>query len=141
MRRPPPVPHADIGQLVLLAVDDDEPRLPLARKHPPAGHNVIEGVTGVDMHELIVEHALTPQADGRRTASLVISDVRMPDWSGLAVLRVVRRADVSLPIVLMTAFGDAATHAEARALGASAIYDKPIDLDVLVEAAKTFMAT
>ena len=37
--------------------------------------------------------------------------------------------------VIMTGFGDARTHADARSLGAVAIYDKPVDLDELIAAA------
>lgn len=141
MRRPPPAPAtADSGPIVLLAEDDAALRNLLARKLRRAGYGVLEAATGVELIELIVEHALTPLTLGKRSASLVISDIRMPGWSGLEVLGLVRRAEVALPIILMTAFGDAATHASARSLGASAIYDKPVDLDVLVEAARTLIA-
>ena len=141
MRRPSPAPlTADSGPVVLLAEDDDELRSLLARKLRRAGYGVIEAATGVELIELIVAHAMGPLTMGKRSASLVISDIRMPGWTGLEVLTVLRRAEVTLPIILMTAFGDAATHASARSLGASAIYDKPVDLDVLVAAARTLIA-
>jgi DNA-binding response OmpR family regulator len=35
-------------------------------------------------------------------------------------------------VILITAFGDEETYAEARRLGAAAVLDKPFDLDDLV---------
>jgi DNA-binding response OmpR family regulator len=132
MRRvPPPVAPADHGPIVLLAEDDDELRRLLARKLRRCGCDVIEARTGVQLVELAVEHTVEPLAPGERGASLVISDVRMPGHTGLEVLCLLRRADVTIPIILMTAFGDAETHAEAELLGATAIFDKPVDLDEL----------
>jgi DNA-binding response OmpR family regulator len=62
----------------------------------------------------------------------VVSDVRMPGWSGLEVLAIAQMLDVELPFVLITAFGDQETHKIARALGAIAVLNKPFDLDELV---------
>lgn len=134
MRRiPPPTPanDHDHGPVVLLAEDDDELRHLLARKLRRCGCDVIEARTGVQLVELAVEHTMAPLPVGERGAALVISDVRMPGRTGLEVLCLLRRADVEVPIILMTAFGDAAIHAEAELLGATAIFDKPVDLDEL----------
>jgi DNA-binding NtrC family response regulator len=62
---------------------------------------------------------------------LVISDERMPGMAGLEVLDALRRAGWPTPFILITGFGDQATHASARRLGASAVFDKPFDLDDL----------
>jgi CheY-like chemotaxis protein len=62
---------------------------------------------------------------------LVISDVRMPGWTGLGVLMSLRQADWALPVILITAFGDDQTHAQARRLGAAAMLDKPFEVDDL----------
>lgn len=51
----------------------------------------------------------------------------MPGKSGLEVLAGLRQSDWSTPVILITAFGDEWTHAEAQRLGATSI-DKPFDL-------------
>jgi len=122
---------ADHGPVVLLAEDDDELRRLLARKLRRCGCDVIEARTGTQLVELAVEHTVEPLPPGERGAALVISDVRMPGHTGLEVLCLLRRADVEVPIILMTAFGDAAIHAEAELRGATAIFDKPVELDEL----------
>jgi DNA-binding NtrC family response regulator len=70
---------------------------------------------------------------------LIISDVRMPGVSGLDVLATLRREDWSTPVILMTAFGDLETRAEARRLGAKALFDKPFDVDDLRTAVSWFL--
>jgi DNA-binding response OmpR family regulator len=74
-------------------------------------------------------------------ASLIITDVRMPGRDGLAILRGLRHYPWCPPFMLVTAFGDPETHAEARRLGATAVFDKPFDLDSLrVEVEKVALA-
>jgi DNA-binding NtrC family response regulator len=55
----------------------------------------------------------------------------MPAFSGLEVLADLRSKNTTLPVILITAFGDRQTHAEALALGAYAVFDKPFDVDDL----------
>lgn len=69
------------------------------------------------------------RTDGGR-ADLVVSDVRMPQCSGMAVLERLRAAGQGMPVILMTAFGDAACRDRARSLGA-VLFDKPFELDEL----------
>lgn len=62
---------------------------------------------------------------------VIISDVRMPGWSGLEVLDILRAGNAALPVILITGFGSHDTHDVAQRLGAAAIFDKPFDLDDL----------
>jgi DNA-binding NtrC family response regulator len=64
-----------------------------------------------------------------RPLDLIVSDVRMPGWTGLDLLDVVRRARMGTPVLLITAFGAPETHQEAARLGAGAVLNKPFDLD------------
>jgi CheY-like chemotaxis protein len=61
---------------------------------------------------------------------LIISDIRMPVCSGLRIVEALRRAGWPTPMVLMTAFGDEHTRAQATDLRA-VLLDKPFDLDDL----------
>lgn len=67
---------------------------------------------------------------------LVISDIRMPGESGLAVLEDLRHRDWATPVILITAFGDHETHEESRRVGANVILDKPFELDHLLNIVK-----
>ncbi len=66
---------------------------------------------------------------------LIISDVRMPGLSGLQVVARLRETDCTTPVILISAFGDVETHAQAERLGAT-LLDKPFLLEELRQAAR-----
>ena len=112
---------------VLLAEDDTEMRRLLVSTLLREHCEVIEARNGSQLWERL-EQVVTHQ---QQALDLIISDVRMPGRSGLDVLRVLRRTDRQTPVILITAFGDPETHAEAYQLGALAVFNKPFDLDDL----------
>lgn len=110
---------------VLLADDDDELRSVIAEVLRSDGYEVIEARNGEELWALL----LSELEDGPvHRPGVVICDIRMPGASGLEILRALRACNKSMPVVLTTAFGDEATHAEAESLGAELLLDKPFDL-------------
>lgn len=71
-------------------------------------------------------------APGAERCDLIISDIRLPGATGLDVLERTRRRRHYPPVILMTAFGDEDTHAQAHRLGAAAVFDKPFEMDELL---------
>jgi DNA-binding response OmpR family regulator len=92
------------------------------------GYEVIEARDGWQLLQYLATHA---RAVDDNPIDLVISDIRMPGKTGLDILAGLRWADPSTPFILITGFGDMQTHMEARRLGASAVFDKPFDLEHL----------
>jgi YesN/AraC family two-component response regulator len=84
--------------------------------------------------------AVTSAATGRegirlaRTCAprLMLAELRLPDMTGLELLRELRAADHLMPVVMMTANGSTASAVEAMKLGASDYLEKPIDVDHLL---------
>jgi two-component system, NtrC family, response regulator PilR len=68
---------------------------------------------------------------GRGAVDLLISDIKMPDMSGVDVLRAAKAADAGLPAIMMTAFASTETAVEAMRLGACDYLVKPFDVDEL----------
>ena len=67
------------------------------------------------------------------TACLIV-DVRMPRMSGLALQQQLTKAQCPIPIIFITAHGDAETRARALRAGAVAFFDKPFSDEVLLGA-------
>lgn len=66
-------------------------------------------------------------------ADLILSDVRMPDMSGIELLRTARKLLPNVEVVMMTAFANVETAREAFLLGAYDFVQKPFDNDVVKE--------
>jgi CheY-like chemotaxis protein len=67
------------------------------------------------------------------TASLILilSDINMPGMSGLELLPKAKAARPDVPIIMITAYGDAETKRKALEGGAEALLTKPIDFVLL----------
>jgi two-component system, LuxR family, response regulator FixJ len=62
----------------------------------------------------------------------VITDVRMPDMSGIELLRRLKELKIGVPVVVITGHGDIALAVEAMKMGAADFFEKPFDDDLLV---------
>jgi CheY-like chemotaxis protein len=65
------------------------------------------------------------------TLILILSDINMPGMSGLEMLPIVRAARPDVPVIMITAYGDAETKRKALENGASDLLTKPIDFATL----------
>ena len=62
---------------------------------------------------------------------LILSDINMPGMSGLELLPRARAARPDVPVIMITAYGDADTKRKALEAGAEALLTKPIDFAAL----------
>jgi len=62
---------------------------------------------------------------------LILSDINMPGMSGLELLPKAKAARPDVPVIMITAYGDAETRRKALEGGAEALLTKPIDFDLL----------
>jgi CheY-like chemotaxis protein len=62
---------------------------------------------------------------------LILSDINMPEMTGLELLPKARAARPDVPIIMITAYGDADTKRKALESGAEALLTKPIDFALL----------
>jgi CheY-like chemotaxis protein len=64
---------------------------------------------------------------------LILSDINMPGMTGLEMLPKVKQLRPEVPVIMITAYGDAETKRKALASGASGLLTKPIDFTLLRE--------
>ncbi|MEH6477781.1 MAG: response regulator [Sneathiella sp.] len=62
---------------------------------------------------------------------LLLSDINMPGMSGMDLLSEVKSRKPDLPVIMITAYGDEKTEAEAKAKGADQLVAKPVDFNFL----------
>ena len=62
---------------------------------------------------------------------LILSDINMPGMSGLELLPKAKELRPDVPIIMITAYGDAETKRKALENGAEALLTKPIDFGAL----------
>ena len=117
--------HAEV---ILLAEDDREMRRLLEQRFRRDGYEVELCADGFELLQHIdsfSEEHLPWKFD------LIVSDIRMPGFTGMEILEYVDTIMEFPPMILITAFGDDETRAKAEQLNAAAILDKPFDLDEL----------
>lgn len=112
---------------VLLVEDQPEVRRVVRRNLAKAGYEVVEAWNGRVAVELARESSF----------DLVISDVRMPDMSGLELLTALREHDPDLPVVLTSGWPGPSDTLDAEAIGAFAYLQKPVPFDVMLDAARS----
>ena len=62
---------------------------------------------------------------------LVLSDINMPGMTGLELLPKAKATRPDVPVIMITAYGDAETKRKALEAGAEALFTKPIDFGAL----------
>jgi len=110
---------------IVVAEDDFEMRRLVSDCLRKAGHEVHEVIDGSTLLRRVESSLMV-----RTTVDLVVTDVRMPGYSGLEIVSCLREAGVHVPVVLMTAFGNLETQQRAEQLGATLI-DKPFKMQEL----------
>ena len=103
---------------ILVIEDDPDGRRSVTDALESAGHRVVAAADGA---------AGLAELNGGEF-DLVLSDVRLPDISGLEVLERIHRRMPELPVLLMTAYGTVATAVDALRAGAYDYILKPLDL-------------
>jgi CheY-like chemotaxis protein len=71
---------------------------------------------------------------------LILSDINMPGMTGLEMLPKVKEIRPEVPVIMITAYGDADTKRKALENGASGLLTKPIDFSLLREEIDTRVA-
>jgi CheY-like chemotaxis protein/Tfp pilus assembly protein PilZ len=104
------------AETTVLVVDDEESlREVLEFEFQRRGYRVLTAASGNEAFALACEHPI----------DVVVSDVRMPDGSGVDLLRRLKERDVRLPVIIfVTAYSDLPTE-QAYDMGVEAIISKP----------------
>jgi two-component system NtrC family response regulator len=107
----------------ILVVDDEaSQRELLAGFLAKQGYEVVAAASGTEALQRLQ----------RETFDLILTDHRMPQMSGLDLLKAAREVNPEVPVVVMTAYGSVEQAVAAMKAGAYDYLGKPIDLDDLL---------
>jgi two-component system response regulator FixJ len=115
------------SNLVHIIDDDDAVRDSLSFLLRAADFNVVA-------HQSATHFLETPPRD---IDGCVITDVRMPDMSGLDLLRQLRDQSCMVPVIVMTGHGDIQLAVEAMKAGAVDFLEKPFDDERVLAAVRS----
>jgi two-component system response regulator FixJ len=73
-------------------------------------------------------------------AGVIVTDVRMPEMTGLELVKRLKARDVGLPIIMITGHGDVPLAVEAMKAGVVDFLEKPFEEDSLLAAIRSAMA-
>jgi DNA-binding NtrC family response regulator len=72
-----------------------------------------------------------------KSYDIVLTDVRMPDMGGMLILRDIKKAKPSMPVIIITGYANVQTAMQAMKLGAAEYIEKPFTPDQLLKAVHT----
>ena len=117
--------------LLILVVDDEPDVETLFRQQ--FRRDLRAGRFAMDFAQSAPEALERIAAAKDRSLILILSDINMPGMSGLELLPKIRAAYPDVPVIMITAYGDADTRRRALECGAAGLMAKPIDFAALRE--------
>ncbi len=121
-----------MGLAPILIVDDEsEMRSALAHALTRGGFNVESAASGNDALLKIKKDPI----------SLVITDIKMPEMSGMEVLGAVKKISPQIPVIVITAYGSIHNAVEAMRAGAADYLLKPFSFETLEATVKKVLAS
>ena len=95
---------------------------------------------GMDFATSAAEALARIASTDEQSLILILSDVNMPGMTGLEMLPRVKEMRPSVPVLMITAYGDPETRRKAIQSGATGLLTKPIDFTLLREEIDTRLA-
>jgi CheY-like chemotaxis protein len=116
-------------QLLILVVDDEPDVEALFRQH--FRRDLRDGRFAMEFAQSAPAALQCISNAGSASLILILSDINMPGMSGLELLPKAKAVRPDVPIIMITAYGDADTKRKALESGADALFTKPIDFGML----------
>ncbi len=109
----------------ILVVDDKRAQLKTLRRGLIVkGYRVVEAISGNEaLNHLSRDHKI----------DLVLTDYSMPEMNGIELLKKIREKNKTIPIVIMSAYGDKDLVIEGMHYRCDGFIDKPFDMEELLE--------
>ena len=126
----------------MAAVPTGKPRILIVDDEPAVVALLRRILSTEDVEILPARSGTEALAIARRSRlNLVILDVKLPDVSGVEVLRRIRTIDDSVPVIMVTSYGSPETIRASMKLGAFDYLTKPFDSEEIRRLAREALAS
>ncbi|MDY6821748.1 MAG: sigma-54 dependent transcriptional regulator [Deferribacterota bacterium] len=116
----------------ILIVDDEASHRTMLKLHlEHEGYKTEEASNGLEALNLVKKHKF----------SVMLLDLKMDILDGLALLEIIRKQNIDLPVIVITAVGTIEKAVKATKLGAVDFITKPVDMNYLLELLKKIRPT
>jgi len=123
-------PNDERQRSILVVDDDEELRLALVKSLSKAKYRVHAGANFKDGLDILKSQQI----------DLLLTDLKMPDKSGIDLLKEVKTVSPKTRVIVMTAYGEMESYLEAMNIGAYDYINKPINRDALMDLVKNALA-
>lgn len=115
------------GKPLILAVDDEESIRNLIKyTFEPNDYEVITAENGKKAISILDNNPV----------DVIITDLLMPSMTGITLIREMKKRKSSIPIIIITAYGNTDMVKEIIAEGVFRLIEKPLDFDILIPIVK-----
>ena len=115
----------------ILYIDDDAENLRTFKRLFRKEYDILLAESGEEGLRILQEHAPIP---------IIITDQRMPEMTGIELVRRLKAQGFALPIVMITGHADVPLAVEAMKAGVADFIEKPFDDEALLSAIRTALA-
>ena len=118
---PPPAAHKKAVKKQICIVDDE----------PKIGELFVTVLRrdGFDSRAFTNPAALLEHIDSGQVPDVILADLMMPGMNGIEMLEALKKRNISIPVIIMTAHSSVQTAVEAMRLGAFHYLQKPVNLE------------
>ncbi len=113
---------------ILVVEDEEQTRRSLSTVLESAGYKVFDVKNGKEAKE-----TLHDKLSGSENYDLILTDIFMPDMTGLELIDFLKDRKKPLPIVVISGYLDDRLKSQLNGRGCSTFIDKPFEPEVLLE--------
>jgi two-component system response regulator (stage 0 sporulation protein F) len=106
----------DEKKFILLVDDDQEFRKAMKKMFERSGYDVTLAADGREALDVLSKSAF----------DLIISDLRMPNLNGMQLMEELKKKNVKIPVIFITAYGEVESYMDLMNLGAFEYINKPV---------------
>ena len=117
-----------LAKTILLVDDEKDMDWVMRQILTDAGYHVVTAKTGAE--------GLAKFRQAAPLIRLVLLDLRLPDMSGIELLKRIKSISSRTKVLMITAFGTAESRKEAKSAGAMEVLDKPFRVEKVLKAAR-----